>query len=62
MNFDQYRHLKKLVRHVTSFSEFINEVAKWPRRYGVSLWSRANYEWFYNRMRAGANYQTLFVI
>lgn len=60
MNFDLYRHLKKLVRHTESFSEFINEVAKWPRRFGVPCWNKANYEWFYNRIQGGATYQTLF--
>lgn len=60
MDFDKYRHLKKLIRHTESFSEFLNEAAKWPRRYGVPSWTAANYRWFYERITGGANYQTLF--
>lgn len=60
MDFEKYRHLKKLIRHVGSFSTFINEVAKWPRRYGVPLWTRSNYQWFFDKIQGGHNYQTIF--
>lgn len=63
MTFKKYRHLKKLALSVGSFNEFINEAAKWPRRYAIVSphnWTKANYEWFYNRIKGGHNYVTLF--
>ena len=63
MDFKKYRHLKKLALSVSSFTEFINEAAKWPRRYAVVTphnWTKANYEWFYNRIKGGYRYVNLF--
>lgn len=63
MSFDQYRKLKRLARNVESFSEFLNEAAKWPRRYGVvtpKIWTKADYQWFYDRIKGGHTYVTLF--
>lgn len=63
MSFDQYRKLKKLARSVGSFSEFLNEAAKWPRRYGVvtpKIWTKIDYEWFYNKIKGGNLYANLF--
>lgn len=57
MDFTKYRHLKKLVLAVGSFSEFLNEAAKWPRRYGVPLWTRADYQWFFDKIKGGARYE-----
>lgn len=60
MDFMRYRHLKKLVNSTSSFVGFLNEVAKWPRRYGVPMWTRANYEWFYNKIKGGHQYAGMF--
>ena len=63
MTFKQYRRLKNLSGHVSSFSEFIEECAKWPRRYAVvspKNWTKADYQWFYDRIKGGHNYVTLF--
>ena len=57
MDFTKYRHLKKLAFAVGSFGEFLTEAAKWPRRYGVGLWSKVDYEWFYNRIKGGSRYE-----
>lgn len=59
MNFVKYRHLKKLALSVESFSEFINEAARWPRRYAIVSphnWTKLDYEWFYNRFKGGSRY------
>lgn len=63
MSFDQYRKLKKLVKSVGSFSEFINEAAKWPRRYGVvepKIWTKADYQWFFEKIKGGNLYANIF--
>lgn len=63
MDFTQYRRLKKLALNVSDFAEFINEAAKWPRRYGVvtpKVWTKVDYQWFYDRIKGGHNYVTLF--
>lgn len=63
MDFEKYRHLKKLVLAVESFAEFLNEAARWPRRYGVvspKIWTKADYEWFYYKIKGGHKYATLF--
>lgn len=63
MSFEQYRKLKKLANSVSSFSDFLNEAAKWPRRYGVvspKVWTKADYQFFYERIKGGHNYVTLF--
>lgn len=63
MSFEQYRKLKKLAHSVESFSEFLNEAAKWPRRYGVvtpKVWTKLDYQWFYDRIKGGHTYVTLF--
>lgn len=63
MTFKQYRRLKNLIGHVSSFGEFIEECAKWPRRYAVvspKNWTKLDYQWFYDRIKGGHNYQTLF--
>lgn len=60
MDFAKYRHLKKLVQSGTSLQEFFNEIGKWPRRYGVPSWSKANYQWFFDKIKGGHNYESLF--
>lgn len=57
MDFTKYRHLKKLALAVGSFGGFLNEVARWPRRYGVGMWTRADYQWFYDKIKGGARYE-----
>lgn len=62
MNSRQYQRLRNLVGRVSSFSEFIEECAKW-HRYAVIYpvnWTKANYQWFYNRIKGGYKYVSLF--
>lgn len=60
MAFETYRKLKKLAFKSGSFEEFILQAAKWPRRYGVPSWTKANYAWFYEQVRGGKKYVNLF--
>lgn len=63
MDFDQYRKLKKLAFRATSFSDFLNEAARWPRRYGVTIpkiWTKADYQLFYDRIKGGHTYASIF--
>ena len=63
MDFKKYRHLKKLALSVASFSEFLNEAAKLPRRLAVitpKIWTKADYQWFYDRIKGGHTYESLF--
>lgn len=62
MNFEQYRKLKRLVYHTSSFSEFLEECAKWHKYAVVSpkIWTKADYQWFYDRIKGGHNYESLF--
>lgn len=63
MTFKQYRRLRNLISRVSSFGEFIEECAKWPRHYAVvspKNWTKADYEWFYYRIQGGHNYVSIF--
>lgn len=60
MDFSKYRRLKKAALHAETFTTFIGEVASAPHWYGVPLWTRADYEWLYNKIKGGSTYVTLF--
>lgn len=60
MDFTKYRRLKKLVANSRDTEGYFHKIAASPFWYGVPLWSKQDYEWFYNKIKGGYNYATLF--
>lgn len=63
MDFEKYRHLKKLVIQTGNIQEFFHAIGTWPRRYAVVTpknWTRADYQWFFEKIKGGHNYASLF--
>ncbi len=46
------RRLLKLARSVETSFDYFTEIMKWPRKYGVPFWSRADYAKLFEEARS----------
>ena len=59
MDFIKYRRLKMAVLSAGTFEKFILRIGTSTRWYGVSLWNKEHYRWFYDRIKGGARYDDI---
>ena len=60
MDFKKYKRLKKAVQTSRNAEDFLKRVASSPWWYGVPLWTKADYTWFFDKIKGGFNYVRLF--
>jgi len=59
MDFNKYRRLKKAVLQSKTVEGFIIRVGGSAHWFGIPLWSKENYRWFYEKVKGGARYADL---
>lgn len=60
MDFPKYKRLKKAALGASSADGFLKRVAESPWWFGVPLWNKADYQWFYGKIKGGYTYAKLF--
>lgn len=59
MDFTKYRRLRKATLQARTFEDFIRRVTESSFWFGVPLWNKENYRWFYERVKGGYKYADL---